>query len=122
MKTIRTYLIFLIVTCLCLGCEELIEVEDISNDTISVLAPVNNTTLASTTVNFSWQALEFAESYQLQVASPNFDNAQVIVEDTVLTETSFTRTLEAGTYQWRIKAINFAYETAYATQNLTIED
>ncbi len=105
-----------------MGCEELIEVEDITNETVSILAPVNNSTLTDTTVNFSWQALEFAESYQLQIALPNFENAQAIVEDTTLTASNFTKTLELGIYQWRIKAINFAYETAFTTLNLNIED
>ncbi|WP_422106025.1 hypothetical protein [Winogradskyella sp.] len=104
------------------SCEELIEVEDISNEAVIILAPVDNTTLTNNSVGFSWSPLDFAESYQLQVASPNFENAQVIVEDTIVNTTSFTKTLEAGTYQWRIKAINFAYETPFTTQNLNIEN
>jgi hypothetical protein len=104
------------------NCEELIEVEDISSETVNILAPTDNTTLNYTTVNFSWQSLDFAESYQLQVAFPDFNNAQVIVEDTLLSTTSYTKILEMGSYQWRIKAINFGYETQYTTQNLTIEE
>lgn len=104
------------------SCEELIEVEDISEETVTILAPVDNTTLNNTTVNFSWQPLDFAESYQLQVAFPDFDNAQVIVVDTLLSITSHTKILEMGNYQWRIKATNFTYETQYTTQNLTVEE
>ncbi|MHA7843216.1 MAG: fibronectin type III domain-containing protein [Winogradskyella sp.] len=104
------------------NCEELIEVEDISSETVNILAPTDNTTLNNTTVNFSWHPLEFAESYQLQVTFPDFNNAQVIVEDTLLSTTSYTKILDQGSYQWRIKAINFAYETQYTTQNLTIEE
>ena len=105
-----------------MSCEDLIEVEDISNETVNILAPVDNITLNTTNVNFSWQPLDFAESYQLQVASPDFENAQVILEDTLVNVTNFAKTLEVGAYQWRVKAINFAYETSYTTQNLTIEN
>ncbi|MEO1030041.1 MAG: hypothetical protein AAFX55_01490 [Bacteroidota bacterium] len=114
--------LFILTMSMLLGCEELIEVEDISNEAVIVLAPVDNTTLTDNSVGFSWSPLDFAESYQLQVASPNFENAQVIVEDTIVSTTSFTKTLEAGTYQWRIKAINFAYETPFTTQSLNIEN
>ena len=86
------------------------------------MAPVDNSVVSESTINFSWQPLEYADSYQLQVAQPSFENAILIVEDTTITITNFSRTLENGNYQWRIKAINFAYETPYSTQNLTIED
>ena len=113
---------FIIVLALFYNCEELIEVEDISEETVSVLAPTDNTTLDNTVVNFSWEPMDYAEAYQLQVAFPNFDNAQVILEDTLLSITSYTKILDQGSYQWRIKAKNFAYETQYTTQNLTIEE
>lgn len=119
MKRNIYYIIFLVLFC---NCEQLIEVEDISEETVIILAPTNNTTLTNTTVNFSWQPLAFAETYQLQVAFPDFDSTQVIVEDTILRVTSYIKILEQGSYQWRIKAINFAYETQYTTQNLTIEE
>jgi len=105
-----------------LGCEQLIEVEDISNETVSILGPANNLIIDTSSVNFSWESLEFAELYQLQIAMPSFDTPQNIVEDTIIYTTSFIKTLSANTYQWRIKAKNFGYETPYTTQNITIED
>lgn len=105
-----------------MSCEQLIEVEDISNETVSVLAPSNNAALDTTVVSFSWEPLESAESYHLQIALPNFENTQMIVEDTLISSTNYTKSLEAGTYQWRIKALNFGYQTQYTTQNLTIEE
>lgn len=104
------------------NCEELIEVEDISNETVLILAPADNIILNSTTVNFTWDVLEYTEEYQLQIALPNFEAAQAIVEDTLISTTSFTKDLTEGNYQWRIKAINFGYETQYTTHTLTIEN
>jgi len=104
------------------SCEQLIEVEDISNETLVVLAPSDNISIDSDFINFSWVGLEFAETYHLQIAKPNFDVTQQIVEDTLIASTNFIKNLPSGNYQWRIKAKNFGYETPYITQNLTIED
>ncbi|WP_298900964.1 hypothetical protein [uncultured Psychroserpens sp.] len=108
---------------LCLyTCEEIIAVEDISEMDLTILAPTNNATLDNTAINFSWQPIEFADSYQLQIATPNFETPLQFVEDTLLTGSSFTKSLLSNEYQWRVRAINSAYETAYTTQNLSIED
>ena len=104
------------------SCEQLIEVDDISSETVTILAPTDNITIDNTTVNFSWEAMEFAETYHLQIAKPSFNSAQEIVEDTTITSTNFIKSLSSGSYQWRIKANNFGYETSYTTQNLAIED
>lgn len=116
------FLKYLLLFGLLFSCSEVIEVKDISNDLVVILAPVNNSVLQTSTVNFSWEALDFAETYKLQIAKPDFETAQTIVEDTIVSVTEFSKTLEASSYQWRIKAINSAYETAYSTQNLSIED
>lgn len=115
-------IIAIVMVCAVFNCEELIEVEDISNETVSILAPVNNLIINDNTVNFSWESLNFSEEYKLQIASPSFDSAIEIVEDTLISSTNFSKTLTTGDYQWRVKAINFGYETTYTTQNLTIED
>jgi hypothetical protein len=118
---IKRVVLLLLFICLC-NCEELIEVEDISNEEVTVLAPVDNTILETNVVNFSWQTLEFAETYHLQVAKPSFVAAQEIVLDTIISSSNFTKILESNPYQWRIKAKNSAYETQFSTQNLIIED
>jgi hypothetical protein len=97
-------------------------VEDISNELVVVLAPTDNANLDINTVTFSWEPLEFADDYHFQIAFPNFDSAEQIVEDTTTVSTSFTKTLSSNSYQWRVKAKNFGYETLYTTQNLNIED
>ena len=113
----------LVMACLCLyTCEEIIAVEDISELDISILAPTNNATINDASINFSWQPIEFADSYQLQIATPNFEAPLQIVEDTLLTSSSFTKSLLSNDYQWRVRAINSAYQTSYTTQNLSIEN
>jgi len=119
MKKIKYVLCFLIVF---LACEEIIEVEDISNKTVNVLAPADTATLTISTINFSWDTVADAEHYKLQIAEPNFEMANQIVLDTTVTVTNFSQTLEFGDYEWRIRAENSGYQTTYSTQSFTIEE
>ncbi len=103
-----------------MACEEILIVEDISQETVTMLAPLEGAHLSSTTVTFSWNTVEEADEYKLQIASPNFEAATEIVEDTTVTVISFSEALEAGDYQWRIRAENSVYESAYTTQSFTV--
>jgi len=104
------------------SCEEIIEVEDISNQQVVVLAPVNDATLNNNTLTFSWELMDGADSYHLQIAEPSFLNALQIVTDSIMVSTSFSTTLENKTYEWRIRAENSGYTTVYTTQSFTIEE
>ncbi|WP_412560650.1 hypothetical protein [Winogradskyella sp. MIT101101] len=116
------YIKLILVVGLLVSCEEIIEVEDISNDSVTILAPSDATTLAITDINFSWDAVEDAEKYKLQIATPSFEMANQIVMDTTITVISFNQTLELGDYQWRVRAENSDYQTEYSTQSFTIEE
>lgn len=110
--------ILLIGTLSLLSCEEgglLIE-KDISADLVVLLAPGENAQIASNSIRFDWQALEDANSYELQVVTPNFDNPQQFVVNEILDSlTSFESILNENAYEWRIRAKNSNYETAYAS-------
>ncbi|MFV0571690.1 MAG: hypothetical protein ACK5M1_04555 [Xanthomarina gelatinilytica] len=104
-----------------LACDDIIEVEDISERTVTVLAPTDESILTITDVNFSWNDVEDSEQYRLQIATPDFETATQIVLDTTIVFTNFTKTLELGNYEWRIRAENSDYQTAYTTQRFSIE-
>lgn len=108
---------FLIAT----SCDDIIEVEDISNGTVVILAPTDNSLLTIANVNFSWQSLENAERYTIQIATPDFENATQILLDSTTTATNISKTLTEGNYQWRIKAKNSGYQTMYTSKSFTIE-
>ena len=103
------------------GCDDIIEIEDISGDVVSVLAPADASVLSITEINFSWNAVEDAEQYKLQVATPTFESATQVVLDTTITATNFTETLSTGAYQWRVRAENSGFQTGYTTQSFTVE-
>ncbi|PQV48798.1 hypothetical protein CLV33_1043 [Jejuia pallidilutea] len=104
------------------SCDDIIEVVDISESTVGVLAPKNDVTLKEGEINFTWTAVDDTETYRLQIATPNFENAQQIVTDSTLTATMFTKMLSTGNYQWRVRAENSDYNTVFATNTFTIEE
>jgi len=107
-----------------LSCEEIINEQNITNDTIDLLAPTENVVLKTgTTITFNWEVLNGATEYQLQIATPNFSGAIQIVRDTLLSKNSFViDSLSVSNYEWRVKGLNSAYETEYTINGFVVED
>lgn len=118
MKKITSFIILISL----FGCKDIIEVNDISQDTITIIAPTNNARLDEPNIRFSWELLDFADSYQLQIVTPDFNEALQVVEDTIVDSSDFFKTLEPNTYQWRVRGLNSAFQTQYKTQTFTIEE
>jgi hypothetical protein len=104
------------------SCDDIIDVENISETTRTVLAPTNDSVLAEGDIIFSWDALQDATQYRLQIATPTFENAAQVVLDSTVTATNFSKSLGLGHYEWRIRAENSEYQTGYITQNFTVEE
>lgn len=102
------------------SCEEIIMEKDISESQVALLAPSQNAEFYFTGVTFTWETLPDATEYQLQIATPNFENPLQIVLDTIVKETSFTKQLPIGNYEWRVKAINSAYNTNYSNRFVSV--
>lgn len=102
------------------SCEEILYEDDISDSRVVILAPIDDAQFYSTSVTFSWEPVENATKYQIQIASPDFDNALQIVVDTETESTSITQQLNIGNYEWRVRAMNSAYETLYTTRKFTV--
>lgn len=102
------------------SCEEVLMEDDISEEIVVLLAPADNAQFFSTSVTLTWEPVQYATKYRLQIAKPNFATATEIVLDTELSTTSFTQQLNIGDYEWRVKAINSAYETNYVARRLTV--
>lgn len=113
------YFLFLVLLTF-ISCEEILMVDDISKKEVLLTAPANNAALSSTGITFSWDIVEGADKYQLQIAIPSFDAPQQIILDTLVAKNSYTQQLNIGKYEWRIRAVNSAYETAYFKRNFEI--
>lgn len=114
-------IVLLLLALIIFSCEDIIEVPDISQNVVVVLAPTENVVINETNINFSWNTIEDADAYKLQIATPNFEAATQIVLDTTIINTNFTKTLDIGSYQWRVRAENSEYQTNYTTQSFTVE-
>lgn len=126
MKIIKTIIgIFLLVVFVS-GCEELLEIPDISNESVELLAPSESTIVTDSIVNFSWIEVFEATQYQVQVAVPNFENAtQIVIDTTIVIDSTFLgnriiKSLVNGVYEWRVKAINSGFETEFSSSNFEV--
>ena len=94
----------------------------IASNTINLLAPSNGSSLNSTMVNFNWEALEGADQYHIQVATPRFNNANQILVDQRTNQPFITATLVAtSTYEWRVRAENNNSVSAYSSAQFLIQ-
>ena len=100
------------------ACSEIAQVEDISEMKVTLIAPGNEVLVKGNVVNFTWDSLEAAEEYHIQLASPNFTAASQVLIDSVLPGTFFLKELLPAAYEWRIKGKNSAYETSYTINSL----
>ncbi len=114
--------IFILVLSCCLSCDDIVEIPDISAETVDILAPSNGTVLKDTEVTFTWESVTDAETYTLQVARPNFTNAAQIIVDTTISKTTFSKTLSLETYTFRVRAENSGYTTKYFESTFVIEE
>lgn len=101
------------------SCEPFLE-KDISGKTIQLNAPQDNDTITSATVNFWWEEIKFSPNYRLQIVYPNFTNPTQLLLDTVVSDYTFTMSLNAGVYQWRVRGENTNSETPYSTRTLFV--
>lgn len=122
MKGFKLNTIVIIILFSLMSCEEIIEVEDISEETIEILGPQNNSIVNQSNVNFNWTALQDSLNYRVQIAVPDFTNTQQILTDSVVTSTSFSKSLDDGNYEWRVQAFNSAYETEFTTAQFEVLD
>ena len=102
------------------ACDDIIMEDDLSDKTVTLLAPVNNAEFFSTGITFTWQAIEYVSEYRIQIARPNFENPLQIVTDVVVDTTSYSTQLNLGEYQWRVQAVNSAYSGPYTTRSFFI--
>ncbi len=105
------------------ACEEILTEENISDKKVMLLAPANEVNLPTlTNISFSWETVDQATEYKLQVATPSFVAAQQIVLDTFLTINTFSLdSLAANNYEWRVKAMNSGYETGFVVHGFVVE-
>ncbi len=116
--TITFFASLLLVLC---SCEEILLEEDISTSKVELLTPGENAVIKSSTISFRWTEVEAATEYQLQIATPGFEAPQQIVTDVIIEENFYSAELPEGEYEWRVRATNSNYSTAFSSGAFTVE-
>lgn len=108
MKTISK-LILITLAIVSFSCEDILE-EDITNDLVQIVYPTEGVIVESNVAVFQWNILEGADDYRVQIYSSN----QFKVFDTLVNTNTVTLPLIQGTYQWRVRGENSAYQSSYS--------
>lgn len=108
MKTINK-LILLALAILTYSCDDILE-EDISDNTVQIISPTEDTTIESNVVNFKWASLEGADKYRIQIYED-----EILLLDSLTEKTNLTLPLETGSYSWSVRGENYAYESIYSS-------
>jgi hypothetical protein len=101
------------------NCEDIF-ITSLEDLTVELTTPQDEFSTTVQTQNFFWEKLDGADEYHLRIVSPNFDNPTDVIADEVLTENSYSITLSAGTYQWRVIASNNSSQTKEEIRTLHI--
>ena len=109
MKTFLKPFYFAFILLSLVSCEDILE-EDITNDIVNPISPIEGSVVQSNVVNFQWNLLDGADKYRVQL----FDNNQVVILDSLVSQTSLTYPLNSGTYKWRVRGENFGYQSTYS--------
>lgn len=95
------------------GCNEVFE-KNISNKSISLIIPYNGDTIFTNLVHFKWNEMIGAKNYNLQIVKPKFTDINEFTLDSIINGTECHISLNPGSYQFRIRGENSAYESNYA--------
>lgn len=101
------------------ACSEFME-ESLEEQQVSLLSPGEQAELSNYDITFRWEPTEHALHYQLQVASPGFEQANSYYADTLVEGLRFSISLEPGSYQWRLRALNGSSQSAYTTRSFIL--
>lgn len=93
---------------------------DISGQSVTILAPASGVELTAGMVSFHWEPLPGADHYRVVIATPSFEQVQQIVCDETTADTRLQVDLSAGTYQWRIEAMNDNFQSLRRTVPFTV--
>lgn len=115
------YLFLLFLSSCMISCDDIF-VEDISEDSVDLIAPGEGVILRNNEIILAWEALEDAEDYRIVIVSPAFDNVYSYICDSVTDQCKMKVTLDTGQYEWSVQARNSAYESLKSIRSFEISD
>lgn len=120
-RAISRFKIVYTITFLCLvSCTEIME-KDISLKEIVFITPGENCVTTYSSQIFLWEEVEGAMVYDLQIVTPSFNAAELLLADTVLTKARFEINLFPGKFEWRVRARNGSSASNYYLKTLQVD-
>ena len=101
------------------GCKAFFE-QDITNQTVTLLAPTSGVKTEIASQTFLWEQIDGASDYRLQIVSPSFDSIRVMVLDTIISTDKFSYVLYPAVFEWRVRAENSVYQSSWAMGKLQV--
>lgn len=96
--------------------------DDLSDEIVYVIMPLDSTITGLQQQVFWWETVEGAIKYSLQIVEGDFLNPYALVADSNVAGDKFQIDLPPGLYEWRIRAWNSFSETDYFYSLLSISD
>lgn len=93
--------------------------EGISTKIVELVSPEDELTTNISTQLFTWNLIENASNYTVQILKNNGTNPLVFEFDTSLTQKEIS--LQDGTYYWQVKAMNAFDETQYSKRTMLVD-
>ncbi len=88
---------------------------------VLLISPADSTASQQVAQTFRWAPLEGARSYRLEIGAPDLINPTDFFADTLTKQTSLRLPLQAGRFEWRVRALNAGYETNAIGRTLRID-
>jgi hypothetical protein len=94
--------------------------EDLTQQTVNLLLPTNADTTNNPTVNFSWDAVQYATMYRIEIWSPDPNGTCLQTVAVFSPQYQYTFS-EDSTFTWRVRAENDLTNTPYSARTIYID-
>lgn len=108
----RIGIVAVLLLSICNSCNDIIEKEITDSAPVIILPQMGDTIPEFGT--FSWQQMDGAKSYHLEIYSPSFASPTFIAADTITSNHSIDLILQPGNYEYQLTALNNGYESQTA--------
>ena len=102
------------------ACQDIVQ-ERIDNARVLILSPADGYISPTSQVNFLWEDVDFASSYRMRIAQPNFENPNRILFDSIVVSSPFNIQLGEGQYEFGIRAVNNISESLWSTISFQVD-
>jgi hypothetical protein len=101
------------------GCNALFE-DNLSKSTVTLLFPIGGDSINTYNINFYWNTVKYANTYEVQIVQGTFAHIQNFIVDSTVSSPNLLYSLSPGAYQWRVRALNNSTQSNYFTQSFSV--